>query len=434
MKGLWKKKSKEAFVESGIAEQVQVQKNEAQERLEAAALENLKKVNSLLKYVTELDYVKDMLIGVGKQAMMVENIAANSQELTASSEDISHFVQASSDKASNAIHIASGSIHDIDAAFLAIDKSFKESQKVQETMNLVRNEVQNIHDMVTIIKSVAEQTNLLALNASIEAARAGEHGRGFAVVADEIKKLAENTKQQVASINDTVKQLTLGIENTSIAMTQSNDTFEMGKEQLKIAVQSLDVVQTHLSDIKDAFNDITGNTEEQTAASEEMSSNIMTVNEETKKLQLQTDRTGRAIHAVSSIINEMRMEALAVSPALDIATQIEICMCDHLMWRWKVYNMILGYEALNEKEVGTHHTCRLGKWCKEASFEDRDMCQSISNMEKPHEALHEYAKKAIKAYNAGDKNAAEGFLMDIDRSSAQVIDALKKMKKIGKKL
>ena len=77
--------------------------------------------------------------------------------------------------------------------------------------------VQDVGQVIEVIRTIAEQTNLLALNAAIESARAGEHGRGFAVVADEVRKLARQTQGSLSDINE---QLNLLSENSSMVSTQ----------------------------------------------------------------------------------------------------------------------------------------------------------------------------------------------------------------------
>lgn len=65
------------------------------------------------------------------------------------------------------------------------------------------------------ILEIAEETNLLALNASIEAARAGEAGRGFAVVAGEIGKLAQNSANAAAKIQEVSKTVMEAVDALS---------------------------------------------------------------------------------------------------------------------------------------------------------------------------------------------------------------------------
>ncbi len=75
-----------------------------------------------------------------------------------------------------------------------------EAHKTNEQMTRLTDTVQEIGEVVNLIRNIAGQTNLLALNATIEAARAGEAGRGFAVVASEVKSLAVQTAKATEQI------------------------------------------------------------------------------------------------------------------------------------------------------------------------------------------------------------------------------------------
>lgn len=114
-----------------------------------------------------------------------------------------------------------------------------------------------ISGIVETINEISSQTSLLALNASIEAARAGEQGRGFSVVAESIGKLANDSSNATASIENIISELCCDIENTveniqtinegvksqSNAVTKVQHTFDDFKalaEQTKSAIECIE--------------------------------------------------------------------------------------------------------------------------------------------------------------------------------------------------
>lgn len=393
----------------------------------------LSQVNSLLKYMTEMDYIKDMLMDVVSQTEMVGGIAASSQEMTATIEDISNFVQTSNESAGESVKVSHESMGLIEQVFAQLDKSFEESEKVQTTMTRVNEEALKINGIVDIIKGVANQTNLLALNASIEAARAGEYGRGFAVVADEIKKLADSTKEQVEFITEIVGNLSTEVSRADLALSTMNKSFGEGKEQMSGAVEGLEVMQSSLDQITNNFMEISANIEEQTATSEEMSSALLMINDKSQIISEGTNKTGLAFNALSKIVDDIRLELLENVEELDLLTQLEICISDHLMWRWRVYNMLLGYDKFADDAVGNYHSCRLGKWADNVVTDNEEIKSLIVKLASPHEKLHIIAKDAIIAYNAGNTDRAESLLKEFDVVSVDVVKYISDMKRVDRK-
>lgn len=135
--------------------------------------------------------------------------------------DIDHLMQETQRAAKASTEKSKRSQADVKTSVQTVSQMLEATQAFKEKIEGLLNAAKDIELFARTIENIAENTSLLALNASIEAARAGESGKGFAVVAEEIRKLSLGTTNSLTQINESVKSITLALDEASAA-TETN--------------------------------------------------------------------------------------------------------------------------------------------------------------------------------------------------------------------
>lgn len=209
--------------------------------------------------------------------------------------DISNQSQDNKDKIEDAVVGIEESFGNVKKTATEIDSVLHKFNDIRTSGNELKDNATNITKIVSIVSAIAHQINLLALNASIEAARAGESGKGFAVVAEEVKKLSEETNQAVEQINNSltnfissisnvveaidVQYVVLEQQNTNLTdavgtSMVSNDRLKMVSDLMIQTSQNLELEAENITEVFDGIQNLAAIAEENSAATEEASSNV----------------------------------------------------------------------------------------------------------------------------------------------------------------
>jgi len=239
-----------------------------------------KTLSATQRVVSMIDIVKETSAkteeGARKQSEHATHIATSAAEMSSTITDIAKNASLASQTSDEAMDTAATGKEVADGAVETVNKVYNSTVELASMVDKLNSRTAEIGGIVTVIKDIADQTNLLALNAAIEAARAGEQGRGFAVVADEVRKLAERTVKATVEITDKISAVQAESDLTTKSMALASSEVNRAAEFIKQVGTSLDTIVGSVRNVRDQITQIAAAVEEQSAASEEVASNIET--------------------------------------------------------------------------------------------------------------------------------------------------------------
>lgn len=378
--------------------------NQLIEKLISTNNDNTMKLNEAMKVVGNTAIVNDMLHSVESQTSALVTMKSTSKDLGKTSSNISSVVQEVNQYINNAVVVSKESVDNMKNSLEIVSRSYADIDQITEMVQTFKENTEKINSIIDIVKSIANQTNLLSLNASIEAARAGEAGKGFAVVANEVKTLSENTRHATDDIVTYIDHLRNDIENLVVTIRKTSEQINAGNKGVQQSIHDVSGIYTSIKTVEEDIVKIHTQVEEQDVATAHFITMIDTLTEGADKLKNQCNGVGDIMFKISRTVDKVRGDMARHSSHLNTKQWLEIYETDHLIFTWRLFNHIYGFEQLKLTNLNDPTKCKFGIW--QASVDDEAILsrECFKAATSNHIKLHELA---VKCYESVERKETE---------------------------
>ena len=234
----------------------------------------------------------------GEQQKSVVDTIQSVNEMNSSVQNIAHSASQTAESVKNASTLTKGGAIVVEETIVSINNLASKIVEAADVVFKLEKDVEQVSDVLQVIKNIAEQTNLLALNAAIEAARAGEQGRGFAVVADEVRTLASRTQASTEEIQTT-------IENLQSASRSAVATMNTGSGMVKSSVEKATMAGASLTSLEQTIESINSMTMRIAAATEQQTVMANTIVGSVEGIGSTSEATNHTAKDLAQVSNEL---------------------------------------------------------------------------------------------------------------------------------
>jgi methyl-accepting chemotaxis protein len=361
--------------------------------------------------------IRDAMDRAQAMAAATEEMVAGVSEISQSSGDAGALATDAERLSSDAAGVVRTAMHEFAAVETAVGDAAGRVDGLAKASEA-------IGDILSSIESIAGQTNLLALNATIEAARAGDAGKGFAVVATEVKNLAGQTAKATEDIGARIANLRHEMAGIVATMRSGADAVAKGREAMQSMSERIGAVTDTVARANQHMGEVTRVLTQQTAAATEISGGVQSVAEKAEQNAVAVEDSSKALMSVGKEMASL----LGTLADRDIPNKIiMLAKADHVIWKKRLVDMMVGAGKLNPDELASEKNCRLGKWYYgpgSMAFRDHPAFRAL---EEPHRAVHQNGIEAVRLFNAGEHGQAMGKLGLVEAASKDVLANLERL-------
>ena len=364
------------------------------------------RLNQAMQAIGDNSYVKNLLDQVSSQSMDIDAMEDASRNLEDSIGNISSYMGEIRSNIHSMLDASENSTANMQASIRVVNESSEQIFRINQQIQTFRDKIDEINDIVNVVRSVATRSNLLALNASIEAARAGEAGRGFAVVAEQVRQLASNTTQSAGDIQKYVQELQTDISALAESMDGTTTHLSEGNEKVETSLSDIKNMNEQIVNINSSADRIFEDIDRQSTITADFSRKVDRIAQSYAKLSEECNQTGVHIFKIGRYIDTCRSDMYREAGCVTLQDKLHVFEVDHFILMWRIYNNAMGFEPLRLNQVNNNTTCKLGLWIGEQT--DTRVTQSgpFRDVRLAHDTFHKYAAESWTAKDKGDLDGA----------------------------